>query len=421
MLRVSQDFNQILISTPSLWRVVELEKGTWDRILQVINLFACRSKNTLEIIKTPETIDEDTSDQFLSLISKSASTLRRVEIGCQSFQSDYYSSCADQNRRYDSISNFLMTLPKIERLNLTQVNFFDMTRSNVPEAEAQIPGILTVFSVDRFSPAHPWSEEQSERFSSLQFLGLGHCDTIQGLKFVQSILQACSQSLITLSLKCWLSWDLGGPLELPSLKRLILDPFTHCSRLSSDPFKNVEHVEGSPEVLSPFRFKKLRSINFIIVCRSDIENVTYSNLVNLRAMASVTQDSASTLGQIRLNSCRETEYFFSSFYSVDSFLRLLKVDPFSNLCPLLSRLFIGENQVYDEILLAQVMASRNLAAKESKVGNGDYQNCSELILHFETPTQIEKFKDAERQVLSRCSERIKNMAGVSQVENWDGL
>lgn len=88
-------------------------------------------------------------------------------------------------------------------------------------------------------------------------------------------------------------------------------------------------------------------------------------------------------------------------------------------CPRLSELRIASEITCDFTLLAQVLLSRRLLSLgysplAPKGFDSDSHSCSELTLYLEEG-YWEDFETAEREVLSKCSERIREAAGEASI------
>lgn len=392
MMRVSRQFNQVLMNTPSLWRVVDLEEGTPKKNgLEIISVFASRSQNTLEIISNPEPLEPRESTKLFGTLERSKATLRVVQI-----DPDLYPE------EFELVVKALISFPRIETLNITD-NGFVM-------ADGPCPGKLTALVLNRPPLTRFWLQEELNKLSFLKVLDLGCIDTDELERSLRSILHRCNSTLEELIFAG--DWR-GTPLEcsFPKLKTLVSGPWTDFGNFFAVQPPNLETLVGAPKVLSDLKFKDLENLCFYVASDQE-QGGPESSLSSLKEMFNVCKDSISTLKTIRLLSLRG-----ASTYDIDYFLLALTAAPVnSTFLPLLSHLFIHDRQVYSSILLAEVMVSRNLAAR-SKGEEGFLGSCSEVILHLGRD-YIERFRNAEQQVLSKYPEKIAKIAGLSRVEEW---
>lgn len=203
--------------------------------------------------------------------------------------------------------------------------------------------------------------------------------------------------------------------DLPNLTHLTLDTHDNLQDLLPRLLPSLKHLEGMPKGLDCLKFKNLESFTFLIQSETFGESEDH-RVENAVQLVMLVRNSSSTLSSIKL---KEGSYGEGEF-GVDPFLRTLKVDYLEPLCPLLSHLYIDKEQDFNFKLLAEVMISRNFAAKGWKLkGDERERKCSELTLHLDA-SHIKEFKKEEKKILSRCSQWMVDQAGRTQVREWDG-
>lgn len=212
--------------------------------------------------------------------------------------------------------------------------------------------------------------------------------------------------------------------DLPNLSILVfIGLYDDSKSLFGRPLPSLKHLEGHPVVLDGLGCGQLQSVIF----RTESDSMggeIDERFRSVETMIKTVKKSSSTLKPIKLKAGGEGEF------GIDPFLRTLKVDYLSPSCPLLTDLYIAEDQEFNLKLLAEVMISRNFAAKgwkfegeneEDDDGQVEIEgrNCSRLALHLDA-SEIKEFKRAEKKVLSRIPKWMSKQAGRTEVREWNG-
>lgn len=133
MMQVSRGLNHLLETNPFLWRIVDLDKPTSKRsAFEIIDTFAHRSNHThtLTIIKVRDSLSHMDQVKLLPLLKASKATLRRIDL-------DFHIRLKDERSGMEETSiRFFHSFSSIEGLNSSPIDY--------PEAEEQIPGLLTM-------------------------------------------------------------------------------------------------------------------------------------------------------------------------------------------------------------------------------------------------------------------------------------
>lgn len=339
LMGVSRQFNQILTSTPSLWRVVDLEEGrTKKNGLEIISLFASRSQNTLEVIIYPEVPDVGELPDLLRLLERSEATLRVIQIDPDLSPEEF-----------ELVVKALVSFPRLETLNITRNEFM--------MAHRPCPGKLTVLALDRPPLARFWLQKELSKLSFLKVLSLGYIDTDKMERSLRLMLQKCCSTLENLHFKG--NWK-GTPVDcsFPKLSLLTTLPGSSFNGFFAVQPPNLQTLAGSPKNLHGLKFKDLEMLEFSIASE---RGGPESFLRSLKDMINVCEDSKLTLKRIKMFSI-----VGASTYDIDYFLLALRAAPNSTFLPSLSNLFISDRQIYNPKLLAEVMVSRNLAARSKE-------------------------------------------------------
>lgn len=397
MMRVSRQFNQVLTDSVFLWRDVEIEDEepiSKKNALETIQAFASRSQHTLQTVWYPTSLNLEEFGKIFSILEKSKSTLRQICIHPEVPREDL-----------NAITSFLISFPNIEELRLSE------EKINVPVQLESVPGKLSVLVLDQLPSIRCWSQDILNKLSSLKVLVIMAIidTTVSGgvqEHCLRLILEKCKSSLNTLQLQGkWTGKQLN--CEFPNLVNVCFHSGSNFSQLFSSQPPRLQLLIGTPIVLGGLGFKNLKEVSFWVVGQDEGEGE--SSLTSLEQMVKICSDSGSTLQQIAMASVMDSEV-----HSIDFFLRALMPST-STLCPLLSSFYLNDAQVYSFELLAEVMIARNLAARSRK--DSGFERCSDLTLYLDQHL-IGRFRDAEREVLSRHSDLNAKKAGLAQVVEW---
>lgn len=400
MLRVSQDFNHILTTNPTLWRVVDLERnGRGGNEINTIKVFASRSRNTLEVVRALSLElwkDEEKGKEFYSLLEPSRSTLRQLIV--------------------DSVGSTFLKLvssfPNLQHLEFGGGRFPSSVEDHLPK------GKLGILAVETLSGLGSWSSSELSRFSSLQFLHLNRYSWKEGS--LQTLLQVCKSSLVYLSIQ-----DLDDTKDLleddfPNLEVLCFDPDGYIYGILSHRLPKLRSIRGGGILLSGCPYlREVESISFFMngVYKTNLNNELHMEKETLDCMIKVCSWSNDTLKQIKFHESFVTDQYQ---YPLDLILHALRVDFFEILCPSLSEIYIGEYQNYDMELLAECMISRNFAANGGKIEDEEVVKCSKVTIFFESSFELKEFQEKEQKMLSGSTKSLQKRAGISDVKSWDG-
>lgn len=417
--QVCREFNQILETTPTLWRFVEMDQEIPGRsAFKIIKTFAERSNHTLVSVKTREEFSKEEWKQVMPLLERSKATLRRLDIVSQEPEREPSSNLPPSIR-------FFKSFPNLERLNLTS--------ASLPETE-RLPSVLTMLGCYYFFGSSPWSQDELNKISSLQTLAVSgqtgwrsfgydeeeeeeEEEQVDDLHVMTDVFKACSQTLTHLSIET----GMNGPHELnpihyslPKLTNLRLSGDTNFSDLLNCSLSHLVALQVSTTAIKHLGlFNNLRNLTLFLEFDYAEPDLHFNqHAEDVKEVIQFCSKHASTLNWIQFS-----QFASEPTFDIDEVLKNLDLDSDSTVhYPSLTDLYFSKDQIYSPQLLAQVVFSRNFEARKSlKDGN---RTCLELTVHLH-PAHIDDFCDAEEKVISDFIEKTIEMAGRTTVEEWE--
>lgn len=401
MMVVCKGFNQVLSTNPSLWRVVDLKRTAKGNAFKIIEIFAARSRNTLEVITVRERLKTEEESKLLDLLGDNKASLRRIDIP------------------YNDPPNSVQAGPMIRFFNdfkkLEWLNYY--CGVDLQDPTGGLPGVLTVFGWGDVCNSQPWSSDDLARISSLRtlFIEEDENDRDPGPS-LQKVLQSCSSTLTQLTVKA--RCDNIGIIQtdLPVLSDLVLGRWSGCGDFFCRPIQSLKHLEVYSRAFNSLWtadiFPNVQVLTYVVDWPDwdqtyDVESQINEDLIEM---------SGSFDHSLR---CIKLKTADQDACSVDPWIKSMNANCIlPATAPLLSDLYVSSEQKINPILLAEMVLSRNLASR-LELEDGERRLCSELHLQLSS-SLVAKFKAAEQRVLSRCLRSVVRFAGGVRVSEWDG-
>jgi len=182
---------------------------------------------------------------------------------------------------------------------------------------------------------------------------------------------------------------------------------------------SLKHVSVWQELLleRPFTDMKWESLGILTWEDRSAIGAEEDNLMESVDILRINKRQESTLKKLQL---LRDDLNNAPFSSINFFLRYLQVGlALPPPLPLLSKLSISKDLVFDVDLLAEVLLSRNLSSRSDSERGVEGERCSTLTLRLQSE-HFKAFKTAEKALLSRYSAKLVKAAGKTIVELWDG-